>query len=154
MIMFIFYLYLSLVYEWTFTFSRINLRQINVNVHFSTFTSLLKILLFHHFGPEKQILGSACAPGLQKMNAKNRKDFLYILTKNYLGRNLCRISPLTLIFLSKKISCNPKKDMVFSFKDAPYRTHLPEKAQNKKAHWISFKPRERYPVGHGIDLVL
>lgn len=44
--------------------------------------------------------------------------------------------------------------MFFSFKDAPYRTHLPEKAQNKKAHWISFKPRERYPVGLGIDWVL
>ena len=44
--------------------------------------------------------------------------------------------------------------MVFSFKDAPYRTLPSVKAQNKKAHWISFKPRERYPVGHGIDLVL
>ena len=154
MIMFIFYSYLSLVHEWTFTFSGINLRQINVNVHFSTFTSLLKILLFHHLGPEKQILGSACAPYLQKMNVKNRKDFLCILTKKCPERNLCRISPLTLIFSSKRISCNPKKDMFFSFKDAPYRTHLPEKAQNKKAHWISFKPRERYPVGLGIDWVL
>lgn len=154
MIMFIFYLYLSLVYEWTFTFSRINLRQINENVHFSTFTSLLKILLFHHFGPEKQIFGSACAPYLQKMNVKNCKDFLCILTEKCPERNLCRISPLTLIFSSKKISRNLKKDMFFSFKDAPYRTHPSEKAQNKKAHWISFKPRERYPVGHGIDLVL
>lgn len=44
--------------------------------------------------------------------------------------------------------------MFFSFKDAPYRTHPSEKTQNKKTHWISFKPRERYPVGHGIDLIL
>ena len=132
MIMFIFYLYLSLVHEWTFTFSKINLRKINVNVHFSIFTSLLQILLFHHFGPEKQILGSAYAPYLQKMNVKNYKDFLCILTKNHLERNLCRISPLTLIFSSKKISCNPKKDMFFSFKDVPYRTHPSEKRKIKR----------------------
>lgn len=93
-------------------------------------------------------------PLAPKDECQNREDFLCILTKKCLERNLCRISPLTLIFSSKKISCNPKKDMFFSSKDATYRTHPSEKAQNKKAHWISFKPRERYPVGHGIDLIL